>query len=426
MALLVKKPADINDESSEEQVFNFNSWERSNRPSLMFMKMTIVNNIKTSLPQNTNALEYLKAVEDHFKSADKSLASTIMAKLTTMKYDGSRGVQKHILNMSNKATKLATLGMKVDESFLVQFILNSLLAQFDPFKIHYNTNKDKLSLNELTNMCVQEEVRLRGEGHHTALAVTQVDMKKKGKTKKYPPKKPSGLGDSSQAHENNGFTLKMLNIQREARVERRMEEARVERRKEVRVERNKEVRVERNKEVRVEKYKEVRVERNKEVRVEKYKEVRVERNKEVRVERRKVEARVERRMEAAVVKRPMEAARVERRMEAARVERHMEKAPVKRHMERAPVKRHMEKARVGGRKEDILVVGTADIQVAIMVEVGEEDTVDIQAVVMEEARVVATEDFQEADTVEAQVEDLEEEIAVVAVMEDGTEALNHS
>ncbi|XP_058215876.1 uncharacterized protein LOC131326962 [Rhododendron vialii] len=200
MALLVEKPADITDESFEDQVFNFNSWERSNRLSLMFMKMTIANNIKTSLPQNTNALEYLKAVEDRFKSADKSLAGTIMAELTTMKCDGSRGVQEHILNMSDKAAKLATLGMKVDESFLVQFILNSLPTQFGPFKIHYNTNKDKWSLNELTNMCVQEEVRLRGEGRHTALAVTQVAMKKKGKAKKYPPKKASGPGESNQAH----------------------------------------------------------------------------------------------------------------------------------------------------------------------------------------------------------------------------------
>ncbi|XP_058185876.1 uncharacterized protein LOC131303101 [Rhododendron vialii] len=154
MALLIEKPAEITDESFEDQVFNFNSWERSNRLSLMFMKMTIANNIKTSLPQNTNALEYLKGVEDRFKSADKSLAGTIMAELTTMKCDGSRGVQEHILNMSDKAAKLATLGMKVNESFLVQFILNSLPAQFGPFKIHYNTNKDKWSLNELTNMCV--------------------------------------------------------------------------------------------------------------------------------------------------------------------------------------------------------------------------------------------------------------------------------
>ena len=82
--------------------------------------------------------------------------------------------------------------MKVDESFLVQFILNSLPPQFGPFKIHYNTHKDRWNLNELTNMCVQEEVRLRQEGHHSVLAVTQGAIHKRGKYgkgKRFPPKK---------------------------------------------------------------------------------------------------------------------------------------------------------------------------------------------------------------------------------------------
>ncbi|KAF7126375.1 hypothetical protein RHSIM_Rhsim11G0112500 [Rhododendron simsii] len=72
------------------------------------------------------ALEYLKAGKDCFKFADKSLLDTIMAELTTMKYDGSRRVQEHILNMYDKAAMLATLGIQVDESFLIQAILNSL------------------------------------------------------------------------------------------------------------------------------------------------------------------------------------------------------------------------------------------------------------------------------------------------------------
>ncbi|KAH7866788.1 hypothetical protein Vadar_024998 [Vaccinium darrowii] len=182
MALLVAKPVDITDESTKAQVNHFNNWERSNRLSLMFMKMTIANNIKTSLPQESTALEYLNAVEDRFKSADKSLAGTIMAELTTMKCDGSHGVQEHILNMANKAAKLATLGMKADESFPC-----AVYTQLTPKK---------------------EEVRLREEGHHTALAVTQVAMKKKGKAKKYPPKKVSGPGESSQAHGDNSFTVK--------------------------------------------------------------------------------------------------------------------------------------------------------------------------------------------------------------------------
>ena len=49
-----------------------------------------------------------------------------MAELTTMKFDGTRRMHEHILEMSNLATKLKALGMNVDDSFLVQFILNSL------------------------------------------------------------------------------------------------------------------------------------------------------------------------------------------------------------------------------------------------------------------------------------------------------------
>ena len=47
-----------------------------------------------------------------------------MAELTTMKYDGQKGMQQHILNMTKKAAKLKALGMGMDEFFLVQFVLN--------------------------------------------------------------------------------------------------------------------------------------------------------------------------------------------------------------------------------------------------------------------------------------------------------------
>ena len=95
-------------------------------------------------------------MEECFHSADKSLARTLMAELTTMKFDGTRGMHEHILEMSNLAVKLKALGMNVDESFLVQFILNFLPLQYGLFQIHYNTIKDKWNVNELASMLVQE------------------------------------------------------------------------------------------------------------------------------------------------------------------------------------------------------------------------------------------------------------------------------
>ena len=94
-------------------------------------------------------------MEEHFRSIDKSLTGTSMAELTTMKFDGTRGMNEHILEMSNLAAKLKDLGMNVDEFFLVHFILNSLPLQYGLFQIHYNTIKDKWNVNELASMLVQ-------------------------------------------------------------------------------------------------------------------------------------------------------------------------------------------------------------------------------------------------------------------------------
>ena len=143
MALLEEKPTDITDISSETEKSKHKAWDRSNRLCLSFMRITIANNIKTTLPESVTALEYLKLVEERFRSADKSLAGTLMAELTTMKYDGSRSMQQHVLDMTNIAARLKTLGMTVDDSFLVQFILNSLPQEYGPFQINYNTIKDK-------------------------------------------------------------------------------------------------------------------------------------------------------------------------------------------------------------------------------------------------------------------------------------------
>ncbi|GJU48216.1 hypothetical protein Tco_1217771 [Tanacetum coccineum] len=57
--------------------------------------------------------------EEKFRSADKTLARTLMAELTTMKLVGLKSMRQHVLDMINTATRLKTLDMNVDDSFLV-------------------------------------------------------------------------------------------------------------------------------------------------------------------------------------------------------------------------------------------------------------------------------------------------------------------
>ncbi|XP_049364751.1 uncharacterized protein LOC125829588 [Solanum verrucosum] len=161
LALLNDKPTAITDKSSEDKKSFHKLWGRFNRLILMFMRMTVANNIMSTIPQTKSVREYLKFVGEHFRSTDKSLAGTLMSELTTMKVDGSRSMQNHIIEMTNIAERLSTLGMKVDDTFLVQFILNSLPLEYGPFQISYNTIKDKWNVSELSSMLTQEKSRLK-------------------------------------------------------------------------------------------------------------------------------------------------------------------------------------------------------------------------------------------------------------------------
>jgi hypothetical protein len=66
-----------------------------------------------------------------------------MKKLSSKTFDRSRSVREHIMKMRDMAAQLKSLEVDISESFLVHFILNSLPTEYTPFKISYNTHKDK-------------------------------------------------------------------------------------------------------------------------------------------------------------------------------------------------------------------------------------------------------------------------------------------
>ena len=73
LALQVEKSATITVESSDdEKTFN-KAWEKWNKLSLMFMRMPVANNLKTTLLKTNNAKEFKKFVEERSQTANKSL-----------------------------------------------------------------------------------------------------------------------------------------------------------------------------------------------------------------------------------------------------------------------------------------------------------------------------------------------------------------
>jgi len=86
------------------------------------MQMSIASNIKSALPKTDNAKELMKFVEEHSQTADKFLAGTLISTLTTMKFDGSRTMQEHVIEMKNIATRLNIISS--DLSLLAIFFIS--------------------------------------------------------------------------------------------------------------------------------------------------------------------------------------------------------------------------------------------------------------------------------------------------------------
>ncbi|CAH9106033.1 unnamed protein product [Cuscuta europaea] len=193
-ALRHDPPAALTDQSSQEQKRVYEQWERSNRMSLMVIKNSISVAIRGAIPDSENAKTYLDSVEEQFKGTSKAYASTLILKMLTTKYDGVSGVREHIMMMSDMSHKLKGMDMEISEVFLVHFIMTSLPAQFGPFKINYNTQKDKWQMSELIAMCVQEEERLKIEKPDVAHLTTTNTGKKKGKF---------NTGESSKVQKTN-------------------------------------------------------------------------------------------------------------------------------------------------------------------------------------------------------------------------------
>ena len=81
-------------------------------------------------------------------------------KLSSMQYKGRGQVREHIYQMNTVEAKLGQLGMEVSDKMLMEFVLKSLPPRFDHFKLTYSIKEHKWSLEDLTSLCAQEELRL--------------------------------------------------------------------------------------------------------------------------------------------------------------------------------------------------------------------------------------------------------------------------
>ena len=202
-ALRTEQPQPLNADSTPDAKKEHEKWERSNRMSLMIIKRGVPEAFRGIESEGiTKAKDFLAEIEKRFAKNDKVETSTLLARLISMKYKGKGNIREYIMEMSHIASKLKALKLDLCDELLVHLVLLSLPAQFNQFKVSYNCQKEKWTLNELISYCVQEEDRLKQdktESAHLAYA-----SKDKGKKRKNDKEAAKGPVEKKQHKDNQG------------------------------------------------------------------------------------------------------------------------------------------------------------------------------------------------------------------------------
>lgn len=205
LALRVEQPASLTDASTPDDKKYYEKWDRSNRLSLMIIKRGIPESFRGAVSDEvTSAKDFLAEIEKRFVKSDKAEISMLLSIFTSKRYSGKGNIREYIMEMSHIVSRLKTLKIEISEDVLVHIVLNSLPITFDPFKVSYNCQKEKWSLNELISYCVQEEERLKQNKTESAhLASTS---KEKGKKRKKITNKDEAAKGPGQKKHKEGET----------------------------------------------------------------------------------------------------------------------------------------------------------------------------------------------------------------------------
>ena len=123
--------------------------------SLMIIKRSIPRAFRGAVSKKiTKAKEFLAEIEKYFVKNNKAKTSTLLQSLISMKYKGKGNIREYIMEMSHIASKLKELKLELSHDLLVHLVLISLPTQYSQFKVSYNCQKEKWTLNELISYYV--------------------------------------------------------------------------------------------------------------------------------------------------------------------------------------------------------------------------------------------------------------------------------
>ena len=112
-AIRKDEPHKIIDTNTPDEILLYESWEKSNGLSVMYIKTKIGAGIRGSIKQHENVHKLLKAIYEQFVTSNKALENTLIMKFTSLKLTGIKVVHEHIMEMRNIVAQLKKLEVEM-------------------------------------------------------------------------------------------------------------------------------------------------------------------------------------------------------------------------------------------------------------------------------------------------------------------------
>lgn len=154
--------------------------------SLKIIRNSIRQSIRGGIPETKTAKELMEVIKTQFVGSSKAMISTLLGQLGSMRFDGQG--REHILRMADIVYQLRNLKKDLPDDYLVH--KERQISAERAFKVNYNSQDKKWSVNELIAHCVQEAERLKqGKTEYAHVAVhgpKRKNLKRSGNRKSTP------------------------------------------------------------------------------------------------------------------------------------------------------------------------------------------------------------------------------------------------
>ena len=158
LALRIDEPETSTEQSTQANCALYERWERSNRLSMMVIKTHISQSIRGSIPECRIVKELMGAIDEQFVSSDKAQASTLMAKLCSMRLKGTQNVMDMVRSMTSVSNLPPNMWSEALKTAV--YILNRVPSKSVPKTPFELWNGWKPSLNHVHIWGCQVEVRV--------------------------------------------------------------------------------------------------------------------------------------------------------------------------------------------------------------------------------------------------------------------------